>query len=118
MSDIKELTEQILKFCEERDWRQFHHPKDVAISLLLEASEFLECFQWRNGKELNKCIKENKEEYAGELADVFYWTLLAAHDLDIDLREAFEKKMVKNAKKYPVKDFKGRHPKSNLIVWS
>lgn len=112
MSDINELTKQILGFCEERDWRKFHHPKDLAISLLLEATELLEHFQWRNGKEFEGHIKKDKEEIAGELADIFYWVLLMSNDLNIDLRDAFEKKMIKNAKKYPVKEFKSRHPKS------
>jgi len=112
MSEINDLTKQILEFCEERDWRQFHHPKDLAISLLLEATELLEHFQWRNGKELEEHIKKDKEEIAGELADIFYWVLLMSNDLDVDLREAFEKKMIKNAKKYPAEEFKGRHPKS------
>lgn len=107
MSDIKELKNKIIKFVEDRDWQQFNNSKDTAISLTLEANEYLELFQWKNGKDLDKYIKENKEMFEDELADVLYWVLLASHNLDIDIEKAFNNKLKKNIGKYPVDKAKG-----------
>jgi len=111
MSDIKSLQEKIAKFVEERDWNQFHNPKDLAISLSLEASEVLEHFQWKNHEEILRHVKENQEDIGDELADVLYWVLLMANNLNIDVIAASERKLVKNAKKYPVEKAKGNHKK-------
>lgn len=111
MSDFKKLTEKIIKFREERDWKQFHNPKDVAISMSLEVGEFLEHFQWKSPKEIKKHVQSHKEELGEELVDVLYWVLLSAHDLDIDLEKAFDAKMKKNNEKYPVDKAKGKHNK-------
>jgi dCTP diphosphatase len=108
---LKDLQILIRKFCDDRDWDQFHNPKDLAISLSLESAEVLEHFQWKNAEEMLKHAKEKKIEVGEELADVFYWTLLLANKLDIDLVNAFEKKMKKNAIKYPVEKAKGSHKK-------
>jgi len=70
MSEIKQLTQKIKAFRDERDWKQFHNHKDVALSLVLEASEVLEHFQWKSPKEVNEHAKNNKEDLADELADV------------------------------------------------
>ena len=101
-SDIRVLTDKIIKFREERGWKDFHHSKDVAISLVLEASELLEHFQWKSEEEMKKHLKTHKEEVGDELADVFYWVLLMGHDFKIDLFRVLNKKMKKNAKKYPI----------------
>src|SRR3989344_1054725 len=101
MSDIQKLTELVVKFRDARDWKQFHNAKDSSISLALEAAEVLEHFQWKNKEEIDAYIKSNKADVAEELADVLYWILLMGNDLDIDLSSAFEKKMEKNAAKYP-----------------
>ena len=111
MSDIAKLQELIVKFRDERDWKQFHNPKDTAISLVLEASELLEHFQWKNQDEIKAHIAQHKEEIADELADVLYWVLLIAYDLDVNLIEAETKKMKKNAAKYPPDKAKGKHTK-------
>lgn len=100
---------------DERDWKQFHNPKDMALSLVLEASEVLEHFQWRNGKEMEEYVRTHKGEIAEELADVLCWLAMMSHDLKIDLFEAFEAKMKKNEKKYPIKKSKGRHTKYNRL---
>lgn len=105
------LTARILKFREERDWKQFHTPKDMAISLVLEAAEVCEHFQWKNPAELEEHIKNGKEELGDELSDVLFWVLIMAHDFGIDLRNAFERKMVKNEAKYPAEKVRGRHVK-------
>jgi NTP pyrophosphatase (non-canonical NTP hydrolase) len=102
------LIEKILRFRKERDWEQFHLPKNLAISLALEAAEVLELFQWAKDNYLPPNKKSDLEE---ELADVYYWLLLMAHEYDIDLAKALEKKMKKNAKKYPVSKAKGKSTK-------
>ena len=102
MSDIKDLQEKIIKFRDQRNWKQFHNPKDVSLSMVLEATEIMEHFQWKNEKEMQEHIKKNKKEISKELADVFYWALLMGHDLGIDLKKAVETKMKENKKKYPV----------------
>ena len=109
--DIKELQEKIINFRDKRDWKQFHNPKDLAISMLLESAEVLEHFQWKNAAEMEEHLKKNRNDVADELADVFYWILLMSHDLNIDLVKAVNRKMKENEKKYPVKKAKGSHRK-------
>lgn len=108
---LHDLQVKIRKFCDDRDWDQFHNPKDLSISLALEAAEVMEHFQWKNDDEMRKHSLEKKTEVGDELADVFYWVLLLANKLDIDLEDAFDKKMDKNEKKYPVEKAKGSHKK-------
>lgn len=110
-SDIAKLQQKILQFRDARDWKQFHNPKDVALSLVLEAAEVLEHFQWKTSEEIKKYLRTHKPAIAAELADVFYWVLLMSHDLGIDIGEAVEVKLKVNAKKYPVKKAKGKHTK-------
>ncbi|QQR65084.1 nucleotide pyrophosphohydrolase [Candidatus Kaiserbacteria bacterium] len=105
---LENLTERIIQFRDDRDWKQFHDPKNLAISLQLEASEVLELFQWTKDNE----IKNGKEEeIADELSDVFYWVIMLAHYYKIDLIGALEKKMYKNEVKYPVEKAKGKADK-------
>ena len=111
MKNIENLTKKIIAFRDARDWAQFHNPKDVSISMALEAAELLEHFQWKNTEEIEKHVKTHKAAISEELADVLYWVLLLSHDLKIDVLAALSKKLVKNAKKYPVSKAKGRHTK-------
>ena len=111
MKDIKDLTEVIIKFRKDREWEQFHNPKDLAISLSLEASEVLEHFQWKSKEEVEEYVKTHKEHIGEELADVFYWVLIMSHDIGIDIVEAFDKKMIKNTEKYSIEKAKGKHTK-------
>ena len=115
MRNIENITKKIISFRDARDWAQFHNPKDVAISLSLEAAELLEHFQWKNPAEIEKHIKTNKSEISEELADVLYWVLLLSHDLKIDPLAALAKKLKKNARKYPISKAKGRHTKYNRL---
>lgn len=108
---IKDLTALAVKFRDARNWRQFHNPKDMALSLSLEAGEVMEHFQWKNSEEMNEYVKSHRSEIGDELADVLYWVLLMSHDLNIDIADAYKKKMKKNAIKYPIKRSKGRHTK-------
>ena len=110
-NSLKDLQVAIRKFCDDRNWDQFHNPKDLAISLSLESAELLEHFQWKNESEIADHLKVKKDEVADELADVFYWVLLIANKLDIDLVEAFDNKMLKNGVKYPVEKAKDSHKK-------
>lgn len=106
------IVKKILKFREDRDWKQFHLPKNLAISLVLESTEVLELFQWTKDNKLPKDKKINLKE---ELADVYYWLLLLAHDMNIDLDKALEEKMKKNEVNYPVSKSKGRSTKYNKL---
>lgn len=99
---LSDLTDEILRFCDERNWTQFHNPKDMAISLSLEAAELLEITQWKNGEQLEAHLANQRSAVGDELSDVLYWTLLMAHYLSIDLVEAFAAKMEENKIKYPI----------------
>ncbi len=110
-ASLTELQLMIREFCDDRDWDQFHNPKDLSISLALEAAEVMEHFQWKNADEMAKHSVDKKGEVGEELADVFYWVLLLANKLDVDLVDAFTKKMTKNEAKYPIKKAKGSHKK-------
>jgi NTP pyrophosphatase (non-canonical NTP hydrolase) len=115
MKKFQELTQKIIDFRNARDWKQFHNPKDVSLSLVLEACEVMEHFQWKNKEEIEKYIIEAKDEIGEELADVLYWILLLSHDLNIDVLEALDKKIKKNKEKYPVEKAKGKHTKYNKL---
>ena len=104
---LAELSKLVLDFREERDWKQFHNPKDQALSLCLESAELLELMQWRNGEELDAHLKKNRGLLEEELADVLGWVLLLAHDQGIDLADAFERKIKLNSEKYPVEKARG-----------
>jgi NTP pyrophosphatase (non-canonical NTP hydrolase) len=104
---LSDMTRHLLAFRDERDWKQFHTPKDQALSLALEAAEVLELFQWRNGPELDQHLESNHEALGDELADVLGWVLLIAADQKIDLALAFARKLTKNQQKYPVDRVKG-----------
>ena len=115
MGEIHEITEKIMQFRDARDWKQFHNHKDVALSLVLEAGEVLEHFQWKSAAEVERHGKEHKDELADELADVAWYVFELARDLDIDLGQAIASKMKKNAEKYPVEKCRGRHTKYNKL---
>lgn len=101
MPSIEELTNRIITSRDARDWKQFHNPKDLALSLVLEATEVMEHFQWKNEQEMKEYVVTHKTEIGEELADVLYWVLLMSHDLDINILESLEKKQDKNEAKYP-----------------
>ena len=115
MSDIQKITQEIRAFRDQRDWKQFHNHKDLALSLVLEASEVLEHFQWKSPQEVDQHAKDNKEELADELADVAMYLFELADNIEVDLGRAMLNKMKKNAVKYPVHKAKGRHTKYNKL---
>ncbi len=115
MNEIKKITEKIKKFRDERDWLQFHNHKDMALSLVLEATEVLEHFQWKSSEEVVDHGKVSKEELSDELADVAMYLFELTDNLGIDLKKAIESKLKKNARKYPVEKAKGKHTKYNKL---
>jgi dCTP diphosphatase len=108
MDSLIELKEEIEKFVKDRDWDQFHSPANIAKSISIEAGELLECFQWDE----NHYDKEAVQE---ELADVMNYCIQMGIALDIDLKECIEKKMEKNALKYPVNKCKGKATKYDKL---
>ena len=106
---LASLTKAALKFRDEREWKQFHNFKDLAVTLSLEAAEVLEHAQWKTAKELEQHLADpgQREQVADELADVLHVLLLLAGHAKIDLADAFAHKLEKTAKKYPVEKAKG-----------
>ena len=104
----KETIEQVLKFRDERNWKQFHNPKDLAISICLEAAELLEVFQW--SAEDVRC-EEKKDKIREELADVLNYCILMADICGLDMDEIIQEKVRKNAEKYPVEKAYGHKEK-------
>lgn len=101
----EETIKEILKFRDDRDWKQFHNPKDLAISISLEAAELLEVFQWSGADVLNEGKQEKIKE---ELADVVNYCVLLADACGLDLDEIVREKIRVNAEKYPVEKAKER----------
>ncbi|MHC3398751.1 nucleotide pyrophosphohydrolase [Bacillus subtilis] len=99
MSEIKDLINTINEFRDARRWRQYHNPKDLAISISIEAAELLEDFQWKSSEE---ALKANEENIREEIADVLIYSLMLCSDLNMDVKEIIEEKVVKNGRKYPV----------------
>lgn len=103
-----ETIQRVIRFRDDRNWRQFHTPKDLAISMSLEASELLELFQW-SGSDL-ECLK-NREKLREELADVLSYCILLADVCGFDLDEIMNEKIMKNEAKYPVEKAWGNSAK-------
>ncbi|MEB4595304.1 nucleotide pyrophosphohydrolase [Bacillus amyloliquefaciens] len=99
MSEIKDLINTINEFRDARNWRRYHNPKDLAISISIEAAELLEDFQWKSSEE---ALKANEENIREEIADVLIYSLMLCSDLNMDVKEIIEEKVVKNGRKYPV----------------
>ncbi len=107
---VAELRRAVQAFVDERDWQRFHTPKNLVMSLAIEAAELMEHFQWLDQKEsvARGCDPARRGEIAEEMADVCCYLLSLANALDIDLSEAVRAKLVKNAEKYPAAEFRGR----------
>jgi NTP pyrophosphatase (non-canonical NTP hydrolase) len=115
MSEIRAITEKIKKFRDDREWMQFHDPKNMAVSIILEASELLEHFQWKTTEEVEKYAKLNHVEIRDEIADIALYLFELADNLGIDLIDAMEQKLEKNEIKYPIEKAKGKHTKYNKL---
>ena len=106
ISDLKKIVES---FVDERDWKQFHSPKNLAMALSVEASELMELFQWLDLEQSKEVMKsgEVREDALDEIADIFIYLLAFCNANKIDISDALMKKMKKNIKKYPADKFKG-----------
>ena len=106
-TELEQIRRRIRKFRDDRDWMQFHRPKNLACSISIEAGELLEHFQWASGKE-NEAIAEAKlAEISHEIADIAVYLIELADNLGIDLIPAIEEKMAINEIKYPIKKARG-----------
>jgi NTP pyrophosphatase (non-canonical NTP hydrolase) len=114
---LKKLTKILTDFRDKRDWKKFHAPLNLAISLQLEVAELLEQFQWMDNEQFLKEYQDPKKRkrVEEEIADIFGYLLLLAHSLDIDLEKALLEKMKENEKKYPVEKAKGKSTKYTLL---
>jgi NTP pyrophosphatase (non-canonical NTP hydrolase) len=101
MKDIEKIIEELLKFRNERDWEQFHNPKDLALAINIEAGELLELFLWKNAEDANK------EKVKEELADIFSFAFLLADKYGFDVKQIILDKIKVNSEKYPVNKAKG-----------
>lgn len=109
--DIETITAKIRDFRDARDWAQFHNPKDMAIAISIEASELLEHFLWKNPAETASRVETHREKIEEEIADIAIYLFELADNLGIDLAAAMERKLARNAKKYPVEKAKGSNAK-------
>jgi NTP pyrophosphatase (non-canonical NTP hydrolase) len=100
-TQLKKITDAVLRFRDARDWKQFHNPKDLALALSIEAAELNELFLWKSPD------AADRKRISEELADVFIYSLLLAHESQVDIAEAVKRKLRANEKKYPVKKAKG-----------
>jgi NTP pyrophosphatase (non-canonical NTP hydrolase) len=108
---VEELRQIVRQFVEERDWRQFHAPKNISMALAIEAAELMEHFQWIDG-EASRQLPGDPVKLAAigeELADVIGYSFALANELGIDVSDAIRSKMVKNRQKYPADQFRGRY---------
>ena len=103
-NDLRTLRDALRRFADERDWDQFHSPRNLAASISIEAAELLECFQWQPEAKQVERVRE-------EMADVLLYLIRLADKLDVDLVEAAERKLELNAKKYPVHKARGKSSK-------
>ncbi|MDA1052548.1 MAG: nucleotide pyrophosphohydrolase [Planctomycetota bacterium] len=111
ITTVGQLRAMVRRFVDDRDWQQFHSPKNLSMALSIEAAELMEHFQWLT-VEKSRAIRHDAERLhavSEELADVVCYALALANELDVDLTEALCSKMRKNEEKYPVESFRGRY---------
>lgn len=110
VTTIKQLRQLMDEFVAEREWQPFHDPKNLSASIAIEAAELMEHFQWLRSEELPNIRNDESKmsDIREEIADILAYTLSFASTMDIDLSAALADKMIKNAKKYPANDFRGK----------
>lgn len=111
MNELDQIRSQIRKFRDERDWMQFHNPKNLACSISIEANELLEHFQWCSPEESLAIARQKKTEISHEIADVGVYLIELADNLGIDLAKAIAEKMAHNEAKYPADKVRGSSKK-------
>lgn len=114
-SELQVLTQSLRDFAKERDWEQFHSPKNLAAALTVETAELLEHFQWATEEQSRNFSDEKKDQVAQEAADVFLYLLQLCDKLGIDLLEAARMKLIANGEKYPVDRARGTSKKYTEI---
>lgn len=107
MNQLDVIAQRIRVFRDERDWKKFHNPKNLACSISIEAAELLEHFQWKTPEESYSHAEKKRDELSEEIADVGIYLIALADILGIDLLAAVDRKLVINEKKYPVEKAKG-----------
>ena len=112
---VEQLTRRVLEHRDERQWAQFHTPKELGISLCVESAELLSLMQWKTETQIAEVVQAKRAQIQDELADVLHSVLLLASDLNVNLAEALEQKLLKDAEKYPVNKAKGRNSKYNEL---
>ncbi|HJX58519.1 MAG TPA: nucleotide pyrophosphohydrolase [Thiobacillus sp.] len=112
MHSLDDLKNQLRDFARNRDWEQFHSPKNLAMAMIVEAAELVEHFQWLTEAQSQALNPEQREQVAQELADVFLYLVRLADRLDIDLMDAAQRKLVINARKYPADKVRGSAKKA------
>ena len=105
MKEIKDLTQALTNFRDDRDWEQFHNSKDLALAISIEASELLELFLWKENEDVDK------QKLREELADIFSFSILLANKHKLNIKDIIMDKIKQNSKKYPVKKAKGKSTK-------
>jgi dCTP diphosphatase len=109
--EISEIRDRLRQFAAERDWDQFHSPKNLASALIVEAGELLELFQWLSEERSATLSVEEKAKATDELADVFIYSVRLADKLQIDLIDAARSKIAKNEQRYPADKARGNSTK-------
>ncbi len=114
-TELKSLKLRLRKFAKERDWDQFHSPKNFSMALIVECAELVEHFQWLTDEQSKNLPAETLEEVRLEMADIFLYLIRLADKLDVDLMDAANRKIKLNAEKYPVEKAKGLATKYNKL---
>lgn len=115
MSDQDQLKLRIRQFADERAWQQYHSPKNLAMALIVEAAELVEHFQWLTEAQSQTLAPEKLAQVSDELADIQIYLIRIADQLNVDLLEAVDKKIEKNAVKYPADKVRGSAKKYNEL---
>jgi NTP pyrophosphatase (non-canonical NTP hydrolase) len=114
--NIKKIQKQLSDFADERDWNQFHNPKNLAMALSVEASELVEIFQWLTPEQAEEIMSTNESEHVKEeIADVMIYLIRLADKLNVDLEDAVADKIIKNGEKYPIDTSKGSTTKRTTL---
>jgi len=111
MTELDDIKKTLATFAKDRDWEQFHSPKNLAMALSVEVAEIVEHFQWLNEEDTNTLTTEKRHAIAEEIADTQMYLLLLAEKLDVDIIQSVNQKITKNAEKYPIEKTKGSSKK-------
>lgn len=111
MKTYHDLLKKLIIFRQERNWERFQKPKDLAMAAAIEAAELMQEFLWKTEGEVVAQVSQDKQRFADEIADTVVYLMLLANDLGIDMYEAIDAKMKKNADRYPVDKCRGKSTK-------